>query len=308
MLATAVAALSFAAPPAARLSSRRAVATMRDWGVEAGRLDDAEAQDLLDEAQAESSEGALYCLNVKLCIKPEVREPFLECIRANQRGTLSSAEPLAVTYVFGEDESTPNTFHFFEQYRGVEGFEAHTKSPHFADWETFAATEPFTEPPVVSFYTEDAPGRAGLAPASAAPLFCLHVALHVKPERRNAFLGAMRGDQEGALTTEPACASYLFGEDANEPNTFHMYEAYAYGRAGFEAHAKSESYAAWSAFKQTDPFSRPATVSYFTLFDAPPPPPPRIADAERLTFTNEASGGGEAMGDAPAGFVWGGVF
>ena len=106
-----------------------------------------------------------------------------------------------------------------------------------------------------------------------------------------------------ALTTEPACASYLFGEDANEPNTFHMYEAYAYGRAGFEAHAKSESYAAWSAFKQTDPFSRPATVSYFTLFDAPPPPPPRIADAERLTFTNEVSGGGEAMGDAPAGFV-----
>ena len=55
----------------------------------------------------------------------------------------------------------------------------------------------------------------------------------MKPERRNAFLEAMRGDQEGALTTEPACASYLFGEDANEPNTFHMYEAYAYGRAGF---------------------------------------------------------------------------
>ena len=137
MLATAVAALSFAAPPAARLGFRRAVATMRAWGVEAGRLDDAEAQDLLDEAQAESSEAALYCLNVKLCIKPEVREEFLDCIRANQRGTLSS-EPLAVTYVFGEDESTPNTFHFFEQYRGVEGFEAHTKSPHFADWETFA--------------------------------------------------------------------------------------------------------------------------------------------------------------------------
>ena len=45
-----------------------------------------------------------------------------------------------------------------------------------------------------------------------------------------------------------------------------------------------------------------------TPFDAPPPPPPRIADAERLTFTNEVSGGGEAISDAPAGFVWGGVF
>ena len=64
------------------------------------------------------------------------------------------------------------TFHFFEQYRGVEGFEAHTKSPHFADWEQFAATELFTEPPVVSFYTEDAP--AGPASRRRAPsLFCL---------------------------------------------------------------------------------------------------------------------------------------
>ena len=88
-----------------------------------------------------------------------------------------------------------------------------------------------------------------------------------------------------------------------------MYEAYAYGRAGFEAHAKSESYAGVVASSSRPTRSpRPATVSYFTLFDAPLPPPPRIADAERLTFTNEVSGGGEAMGDAPAGFVWGGVF
>ena len=167
MLATAVAALSFAAPPAARLGTRRAVATMRDWGVEAGRLDDAEAQDLLDEAQAESSEGALYCLNVKLCIKPEVREEFLDCIRANQRGTLSS-EPLAVTYVFGEDEATPNTFHFFEQYRGIEGFEAHTKSPHFADWEQFI--RPSRSPSRPSSHSIPRTRRAGPASRRRAPL------------------------------------------------------------------------------------------------------------------------------------------
>ena len=52
---------------------------------------------------------ALYCLNVKLCVKPERREEFLACIANNQRGTLGD-EPLAVTYLFGEDEAQPNTF------------------------------------------------------------------------------------------------------------------------------------------------------------------------------------------------------
>ena len=70
----------------------------------------------------------LFCLNVKLCIKPERREEFLANIANNQKGT-TTTEPLAVTYLWGEDESTPNTFHFFEQYKGREGFEAHQKAP-----------------------------------------------------------------------------------------------------------------------------------------------------------------------------------
>ena len=94
-----------------------------------------------------------YCLNVKLCIKPERRSEFIQCIRANQQGTLST-EPLALEYVWGEDTSEPNTFHFYEKYEGRGGFEAHTQTPHFEAWEAFAATAPFTEPPVVSFYEE----------------------------------------------------------------------------------------------------------------------------------------------------------
>ena len=54
----------------------------------------------------------------------------------------------------GEDTEQPNTFHFYEKYEGRGGFEAHTQTEHFADWEVFAATDPFTEPPVVSFYEE----------------------------------------------------------------------------------------------------------------------------------------------------------
>ena len=48
-----------------------------------------------------------FCLNVKLCIKPERRDEFITCIMDNQEGTLSS-EPLAIEYVWGEDTSTPS--------------------------------------------------------------------------------------------------------------------------------------------------------------------------------------------------------
>ena len=97
--------------------------------------------------------GIKFCLNVKLCIKPERRVEFIECIQNNQKGTLQT-EPLAIEYVWGEDTSEPHTFHFFEKYEGRQGFEAHQSTPHFAAWEEFASTEPFTSPPVVQFYEE----------------------------------------------------------------------------------------------------------------------------------------------------------
>ena len=280
---------------AAAVGGRTRPPVARDWGISAGRVGDLEAQEVLEEAEQELVGEKLYCLNVKLCIKPEVRTQFLRCIEANQRGTLGT-EPAAVTYLFGEDESTPNTFHFFEQYRGVEGFNAHTKTSHFADWEAFAGTGPFTEPPVVSFYEEDAPGQSGLATvATGQSLFCLNVALHVKPERRDEFLAAMRADRDGALSSEPACATYLFGEDREAPNTFHMFEQYL-GREGFAAHAESPYYKAWAAFKATDPFSKPATVSYYNTIEL---------EADEAPAATERAAEDAA---APAGFEWGGVF
>ena len=97
--------------------------------------------------------GSKFCLNVQLCIKPERRDEFIECIRNNQKGTLSS-EPLALEYTWGEDTTEPNTFHFYEKYEGKAGFEAHQATDHFAAWEEFAASDPFTSPPVVKFYEE----------------------------------------------------------------------------------------------------------------------------------------------------------
>ena len=219
-------------------------------------------------SQADSTLPPLYCLNIQLDVKPERREEFLKCIRANQYGTLTT-EPLAVTYIFGEDETIPNTFHFFEQYLGKEGFVAHTESPHFAAWEEFASSEPFTAPPKVSFYKEDSAGTPGLGKVEPGEsTFGLIVRLCIKPDRRESFLAAMRADQDGALTAEPFCVSYIFGEDENEPDIFHMFELYKNGRDGFMAHSQSPSYKAWAEFKATDPFQEPAQVKYFDIAGA----------------------------------------
>jgi quinol monooxygenase YgiN len=95
----------------------------------------------------------IVALNVILRIKPEVRDKFLEVILNNQKGTEDKElEPLALEYIFGEDTSEPNTFHFHEKYLGEEGIAAHNAAPHFLVWEDFAQTNPFTSPPEVYKY------------------------------------------------------------------------------------------------------------------------------------------------------------
>ena len=216
----------------------------------------------------------LYCVNVCLRVKPERRDEFIDCIRANQEGTLTS-EPLAVTYVFGEDETTPDTWRFFEQYVGREGFEAHTQTTHFAAWKAFASTDPFTSPPEVRTFIEDSAAsvcagaeavRDVLANGDFTKLFCLDVEMSIKPESRDGFLDALRADQHGAQTSEPLAVSYLFGEDTETPNVFHMFEAYSGGRAGFAEHSQTPHYAKWAEFKATEPFSAPAKVGYYEIY------------------------------------------
>ena len=103
---------------------------------------------LSTKSKVPSSSASVYRLNVILRIKPDRREDFLACILANQQGTMEN-EPLALSYVFGEDDESTNTFHFAESYKGKEGFEAHCASPHFAAWEEFVNTDPFTQAPEV---------------------------------------------------------------------------------------------------------------------------------------------------------------
>jgi quinol monooxygenase YgiN len=52
-----------------------------------------------------------------------------------------------------------NTFYLHEQYKSKEGFHEHTQSPHFAEWKKFASTDPFIQPPIVSFFNVAFDGR-----------------------------------------------------------------------------------------------------------------------------------------------------
>ena len=92
-----------------------------------------------------------YCLNVKLCIDPDKREEFLSVIENNAKGS-NTLEPSCLQYIWGEDESIKNTFHFHEQYIGEQGFLEHKAAPHFDKWEQFVTSNPFTEEPVVNFF------------------------------------------------------------------------------------------------------------------------------------------------------------
>jgi quinol monooxygenase YgiN len=107
-----------------------------------------------------------FGLNVNLYPKANVRETFLNVILNNKKGT-DTLEELALQYTFGESttlqddgpdtrSSSSNIFHFHEQYsgddHGKEGFDAHTRAPHFAAWEDFVATDPFEKDPEVYFF------------------------------------------------------------------------------------------------------------------------------------------------------------
>ena len=56
-------------------------------------------------------------------------------------------------YRWGEEDGKPNTWHFQEQYSSEAALKAHQMSSHFAGWEAFAATDPFSAPPVLSKFT-----------------------------------------------------------------------------------------------------------------------------------------------------------
>ena len=76
---------------------------------------------------------------VKVGVKPEGRQRFLEAIEADALGS-ERDEPGCVRFNVLQDEKDPNVFYFFEVYKDQAALEAHRAAPHYAVWRAAADT------------------------------------------------------------------------------------------------------------------------------------------------------------------------
>lgn len=74
-------------------------------------------------------------LVVKIRVKPEYREQFLEQMWADAIGSEKN-EPGCLMFNIVQDGADPNVLHLFEVYRDDAAVEAHKAAPHFQKWLT----------------------------------------------------------------------------------------------------------------------------------------------------------------------------
>ncbi len=75
----------------------------------------------------------MYVLLVKIQIKPDKRDAFIESMKDDARGS-NMDEPGCLRFDVIQDENDPNTIYLYEVYKDRAAFDAHTKAPHFIRW------------------------------------------------------------------------------------------------------------------------------------------------------------------------------
>ncbi|BCS88044.1 putative quinol monooxygenase [Pseudodesulfovibrio sediminis] len=75
----------------------------------------------------------MFAVIVKVQIKPEHRDEFIEEMFADGRGSVDN-EPDCLLFNIVEDGEDPNKLHLYEVYKDAEAFEKHTTMPHFTKW------------------------------------------------------------------------------------------------------------------------------------------------------------------------------
>src|SRR2546427_5936269 len=76
---------------------------------------------------------------VKLRIKPEQRQRFLQAIEVDALGS-ERDEPGCLRFNVLQDAQDPNVYYFYEAYRDEAALEAHRAAPHYAVWRAAADT------------------------------------------------------------------------------------------------------------------------------------------------------------------------
>ncbi len=75
----------------------------------------------------------MFAVIVKIQIKPEHREEFIEAMLADARGSVEN-EPDCLQFNIVQDAEDPNRLWLYEVYRDAEAFERHKQTPHFTTW------------------------------------------------------------------------------------------------------------------------------------------------------------------------------
>jgi autoinducer 2-degrading protein len=81
----------------------------------------------------------MLALWVKVRVKPEGRERFLQAIEADALGS-ERDEPGCVRFNVLKDQQDPNVYYFYEVYRDEAALEAHRAAPHYEIWRAAADT------------------------------------------------------------------------------------------------------------------------------------------------------------------------
>jgi autoinducer 2-degrading protein len=81
----------------------------------------------------------MLALWVKVRVKPEGRERFLQAIEVDALGS-ERDEAGCMRFNVLQDGQDPNTYYFYEVYRDEAALEAHRAAPHYAVWRAAADT------------------------------------------------------------------------------------------------------------------------------------------------------------------------
>ena len=76
---------------------------------------------------------------IKVRIKPEMRQRFLDAIEVDAVGS-EKDEPGCVRFNVLQDDSDKNICYFYEVYRDQAAVEEHRAAPHYAVWKAAADT------------------------------------------------------------------------------------------------------------------------------------------------------------------------
>ncbi|NKB58764.1 MAG: antibiotic biosynthesis monooxygenase [Alphaproteobacteria bacterium] len=76
---------------------------------------------------------------VKVRVKPDMRQKFLEAIEVDALGS-ERDEPGCVRFNVLQDAEDDNVYYFYEVYKDEAAVEAHRAAPHYAVWKAAADT------------------------------------------------------------------------------------------------------------------------------------------------------------------------